>query len=93
MELDIIKCANCGNIDLLDEFHRFEADNNGHPTVEVMACQSCNYESDINDNTFELVSEKNISKSKLDLLRDKQRLFNMQNTPICSKDDSSVLPF
>ena len=73
MELDIIKCANCGNIDLLDAFHRIEPDDQGHPTIEILTCHSCKYESDTNDDTFELVSEKNICKLQLGLLRDKQK--------------------
>ena len=73
MELDIIKCANCGNIDLLDVFHRTESDDQGHPTIEILTCHNCNYESDTNDDTFELVSEKNICKLKLGSLRDKQK--------------------
>ena len=93
MELDIIKCANCGNIDLLEVFHRVEADDKGHPTIEILKCQNCNYESDTNDDTFELVAENNICEFKIDTLRDKQRLLNRQSKSENSCLGTTGLPF
>lgn len=79
--MEVIKCPNCEEVGIFDDFFRWIPDDNGHPTIEEMRCLEClcsnysiTYEEDGQEKENEVVLLDEFEFVEFDSLSDKKKL-------------------